>query len=193
MESQDEQELKSLMIQAAGGNRQAYKALLGRIEMLVRPFVKNILTRAALAGSGAEEDVVQEILLGVHSKRETFDPSQSFLPWMYAIARYKAIDYLRFAQARAVSRTSSIDDPESGLPQLAARGTSPTDRLEVEQALEKLPGKQRDLIRMMKLEGLSVQEASLRTGFSPSDVRVSVHRGLKALRKILGGSPDENG
>jgi RNA polymerase sigma-70 factor (ECF subfamily) len=188
MDSQDERELKSLMLEAANGSREAYKALLGRIEMLVRPFVKNILTRAALAGTGAEEDVVQEILLGVHAKRETFDPTQAFLPWMYAIARYKAIDYLRFARARSLARTSSLDDPEGTIPELVSPDSNPGDRLDVHQMLERLPPKQRDCLRLVKIEGLSVQEVSLKTGFSPSDVRVSVFRGIKALRKILGGS-----
>jgi RNA polymerase sigma-70 factor (ECF subfamily) len=193
MDSQDERELKSLMLKAAGGSREAYKTLLGRIEVLARPFVKNILTRAGLGGTGAEEDIVQEILLGVHAKRESYDPSQPFLAWMYAIARYKAIDYLRFAKVRSLAKTASLDDPEGGVPELFANESSPGDRLDARKLLEKLPPKQRDLLRMVKLEGLSVQEASLKTGFSPSDVRVSVHRGIKALRKILGGSPNENG
>src|SRR4051812_42219319 len=171
MDSQDERELKSLMLEAAGGNREAYRALLKRIEMLARPFVKNILTRAGLAGGGAEEDVVQEVLLGIHSKRETFDPGQAFLPWMYAIARYKAIDYLRFARSRSLSKADSLDDPESALPELASLEGNPGDRLDVRKMLEQLPPKQRDLVKLIKLEGLSVQEASFKTGFSPTDVR----------------------
>src|SRR4051812_6524018 len=114
MDNQDEQELKRLMLEASEGNRESYKALLKGIEKFVRPFVRNILTRAALGGAGAEEDVVQEILLGVHTKRDSFDPSQAFLPWMYAIAKYKAIDYLRFARVRG--GTSSFDDPAAHIP-----------------------------------------------------------------------------
>jgi RNA polymerase sigma-70 factor (ECF subfamily) len=186
MDSQDEQELKSLMEAAAKGSREAYRTLLKRIEVLVRPFVKNTLTRAGLPVSGADEEIVQEILLGIHLKRETFDPSQAFLPWMYAIARYKAIDYLRFAQVRSLSKTDEWQESAS------EGGSDPGDRLDVNQGLKQLPPKQRDLVRMVKLEGLSVQEASLKTGFSPADVRVSVHRGLKALKKILGGSTREN-
>jgi RNA polymerase sigma-70 factor (ECF subfamily) len=182
MDTQEERELKSLWLLARQGKRESYKAVLQRIEKLLRPFVKNILSRAALTGSGAEEDIVQEILLAVHSKQETFDPAQSFLPWMYAIARYKAIDYLRFARVRR--STSSIDDESA--PELIAESGNPSDRLDVNAMLQELPAKQRDLVRMVKLEGLSVQEAALKTGFSPSDIRVSVHRGLKALRKLLG-------
>jgi RNA polymerase sigma-70 factor (ECF subfamily) len=89
---------------------------------------------------------------------------------------------------RSLSRNSSLDDPESAIPEPEAQGGNPGDRLDVQAGLEQLPAKQRDLVKMIKLDGLSVQEACLKTGYSPSDVRVSVHRGLKALKKILGGT-----
>jgi DNA-directed RNA polymerase specialized sigma24 family protein len=46
---------------------------------------------------------------------------------------------------------------------------------------------------MVKLEGLSVEETSGRTGYSPTDVRVSVHRALKALRRIATASEEDGG
>ncbi len=41
------------------------------------------------------EDLVQEILLAVHSKRHTWRPGEPVAPWLFAIARYKAIDAYR--------------------------------------------------------------------------------------------------
>jgi RNA polymerase sigma-70 factor (ECF subfamily) len=59
--------------------------------------------------------------------------------------------------------------------------------------LKTLPDKQRRVLRMVKLEGLSVEETSGRTGYSQTDVRVSVHRALKALRKQVEPVTDEDG
>jgi RNA polymerase sigma-70 factor (ECF subfamily) len=46
-------------------------------------------------GAHEAEDLVQEILIGLHGKRHTWDPARPFLPWLHAIARYKLIDFTR--------------------------------------------------------------------------------------------------
>ena len=51
--------------------------------------------------------------------------------------------------------------------------------------LRALPPKMSRAIRYVKLEGLSVREAAARSGMSPSAVKVSVHRGLKALARLI--------
>ena len=45
----------------------------------------------------------------------------------------------------------------------------------------------RQAISATKVEGLSVSEAAARSGMSESAVKVSVHRGLKALASLVGG------
>jgi RNA polymerase sigma-70 factor (ECF subfamily) len=56
---------------------------------------------------------------------------------------------------------------------------------DIETLLAHLPEKQRETIRLVKLEELSVREAADRAGISESDVKVSVHRGMKKLSKII--------
>jgi RNA polymerase sigma-70 factor (ECF subfamily) len=54
-------------------------------------------------------------------------------------------------------------------------------RMDIEQLLGLLPGKQAAAIRSTRIEGSSVAEAAAGAGLGESDIKVSVHRGLKAL------------
>ena len=71
-------------------------------------------------------------------------------------------------------------------PPVTMKPPMPADVLKL---LDALPEKQRLPIRLMKLEGLSVVEAARMAGMSESAVKVGVHRGLKALAKMIGGAP----
>ena len=87
------------------------------------------------------------------------------------------MDYLRRTKA-------SIND----LPiEDAGEVTAQDDRTHVESSLDLqklmagLSPKVRQVIQYVKLDGLSVTEAAARCGMSESNIKVSVHRGLKAL------------
>ena len=59
--------------------------------------MKSLAPRLVRAGLGAHEaeDLVQEILIGLHGKRHTWDSARPLLPWLHAITRYKLIDFTR--------------------------------------------------------------------------------------------------
>ena len=172
-----EQELSGLMRSAQEGQAEAYRTLLVKLQGLAMRYVRRALGGRYRVEPSQCEDVVQDILLGVHTKRHTHDPVRFFLPWFYAIARYKVIDEIRrLAAARQVDSLSDEEDPATVGPDLATA-------MDVRSMLRTLPDKQRRVLRMVKLEGLSVEETSGRTGYSQTDVRVSVHRALKALRR----------
>ncbi len=175
-DSPQEQQLSGLMVKAQAGDTAAYRALLEELERLAQRYVRRALGVGRGMDASRCEDVVQEILLGVHAKRHTHSPVQFFLPWFYAIARYKVIDEIR--RIVAARRTDSLSDDLD----VAAHETDWSAALDVEDLLKTLPEKQRTLVKLVKLEGLSIEEASGRTGYSESDVKVSIHRALKALR-----------
>lgn len=186
--SKDEIMLSALMRKSLDGDPESYRLLLEKVKDLMTPFVANTLSKFGLSASGGQEDVLQEILLGIHLKRATFDPSQFFLPWMYAIARYKAIDYLRRNKAtfKSVYIEESFEEFElSEAPELGVG-------LDLESLCDRLPQKQRDLLLLVKVDGLSINEAALKTGFSVSDVKVTVHRALKELKKQAKDAGHEN-
>jgi RNA polymerase sigma-70 factor, ECF subfamily len=172
----NEPELRALMMAGLDGDAAAHKALLETLSSQLRAYFKAQLGRFN-RGPVEAEDLVQEALIAIHTRRHTYDPSQLFTPWVYGIARYKFVDYLRRTKA-------SIND----LPiEDAGEVTAQDDRTHVESSLdlEKLMAglspRVRQAIQYVKLDGLSVSEAAVRCGMSESNVKVSVHRGLKAL------------
>jgi RNA polymerase sigma-70 factor (ECF subfamily) len=181
--SKEEQELSALMRNAQGGDRASYHVLLEKVQVLVKSFVTHSLAKTGRESNlDAANDIVQETLLGIHAKRHTYDPDRYFLPWMYAIARYKIIDYFRFRKTHA--HTISLDIP-GVLENIQTDDHNPTAAMDAGILLAVLPDKQQLLLKLVKLDGLSIYEASLKTGFSTSDVKVSLHRGLKTLQKKL--------
>lgn len=176
----NEDELKELMLASQMGDAQANRLLLKRLGAHLRAFYKGRLAR--LDRSAAEaEDLVQDALIAIHMKRHTYLPDQPFMPWVYAIARYKLIDYLR--KTRALSADILIDQAE----ELAARD----EHAEVESGrdigrlLAHLPPRTRHLIQSVKLEGASVRDTADRFGMSESAVKVAVHRGIVFLSRLI--------
>ena len=169
------------MRESQGGDQKAYNALLEKVQTLLTPFVINSLGKTS-QNKDVANDIVQEALLAIHAKRDTFDPDRFFLPWMYAIARYKVIDYFRFRKSHA--HLLSIETP--GIwEQLSTPTPNQIAQSDTETLLKGLPMKQKKLLELVKLKGLSIQEASLETGFSTSDIKVSLHRGLKFLQRQI--------
>ena len=176
MRISDEQ-LRALMLAGLDGNGEAHAALLGLLASLLRPFYR----RRMRADADDIEDLVQETLIAVHDRRASYDRRRAFTPWLFAIARYKMIDHFRRR-----SRLQPID----GLDEmLVAEGFEDASlaRVDVARLLDRLPPKQARAIRDTRIEGLSVAEAAARAGIGESDVKVSVHRGLKALAARVKG------
>ncbi|TWA97240.1 sigma-70 family RNA polymerase sigma factor [Bradyrhizobium stylosanthis] len=175
-----EAELKALMIASQRGDAAAYRVLLSKLVPRLRGYYKRRLTGVGRSADEAE-DLLQETLLAVHLKRHTYDPEALFTPWLQAIARYKLIDHLRSTKASRMDvpiedhlELSATDD------HAAAEGTHDMTSL-----LARLPLKTRQAIEAVKLEGKSVAETAERYGMSESNVKVSIHRGLKALASFL--------
>jgi len=185
-DSSDEKELSALMRLAQDGDAEAYRRLLSRIKAMMESYVKNSLLRLGRAAPALADDLTQEILLGLHAKRNTYDPKQFFLPWLYAIARYKVIDFIRDTKKRSVHVPLEAEHLEVAHAEFVS--DSAFSSVDTHTLIAMLPQKQKDVLMMVKLDGLSVSEASLKTGFSESDIKVTVHRALKTLRKKLKGS-----
>lgn len=170
-----EQRLRRLMIDGLSGDGTAYRDLLRELTPRLRAFF-----RRRLVGWPEDcEDLVQETLLAVHARRHTYDAGQPFTAWAYAVARYKLVDWHRRHRRR-----EALHDPvEDRIEELFAEMEHDAcdAQRDVRAMLETLPAKQREPIRLVKLEGLSVAEAAARTGLSASAVKIGVHRGLRAL------------
>lgn len=171
----------ALMRAANAGDEASYGRLLREIAPVLRAFARRALARGGRGADADAEDAVQDTLLAIHLKRATWDEARPFGPWMRAVARHKVIDLAR-RRGRDAARvaTATIDDLADILPAPAPDLRAGTD---LARHLDALPPRQREAVRAITLDGLSVREAAARLGVGEGAVRVSLHRSLKALAR----------
>jgi RNA polymerase sigma factor (sigma-70 family) len=169
----DEATLTRLAGLAQSGDKQAYAAMLTACRgWLLRYYHRKVPPEQI-------EDLVQDTLLSLHRKLASYDPSRPVIPWMAAIARYRFVDHLRIAYHNAAD---AIEDDMA-----LAQDDEPalTARLSLDRLFEALPDAQCRAIELVKIEGLSISEASTSTGQSESLIKVNIHRGLKRLSALI--------
>ena len=166
---------------AQTGDERAYSTLLH--ELL--PVLRRIVGRRAGQAQDVE-DIVQEVLISLHSVRQTFDPSRPFVPWLLAICSRRIIDAGRSRRRRELNETTVATMPET-LPgsQTNSGASGPHEGEDLELALQELSPGHREAIELLKVQGLSLQEASTVTGRSIASLKVAVYRAIRALRSRL--------
>ncbi|URW76702.1 sigma-70 family RNA polymerase sigma factor [Sphingomonas donggukensis] len=174
-----EDQLRRWMIGGLDGDSRAYAALLDALVPMLRAFFARRLTGAA----EDVEDLVQDTMIALHTRRASYDRNRVFSAWCYAIARHKMVDFFR--RRRVTVPIDALEDI------LVAEGfeDAACARMDIDRLLGTLSPKQARIIRETRIEGLTTAEAARRGTIGESDVKVSAHRGLTALaRRIRGGA-----
>jgi len=170
---------------AVGGDRQAVERLLTHISPLVVRYCRariGLHERSAVSA----EDVAQEVCLAVLKALPGFqDQGRPFLAFVYGIAHNKVADV-----HRAAARNKS--EPMADVPDVPETQAGPEQRamqsdLTVRMAalLRVLPAKQREILVLRVVVGLSAEETAEAVGTTPGAVRVAQHRALLRLRKTI--------
>lgn len=168
----DDKTLSCLAELSQRGDKAAYRQFLVVCTAWLRPFYARRIAPCEI------DDLVQETLLAVHNKLATYDVQRPFLPWLAAIARYRWVDRLR-----QVYRAR-----EEMLPELASDVVEQdvvAARLSIDALFRLVPAAQASAIRLVKIEGLSIAEASVQLGQSQASVKVNVHRGLRKMASLI--------
>ncbi|MFJ7216546.1 RNA polymerase sigma factor ShbA [Amycolatopsis sp. NPDC098790] len=169
---------------AVEGDPRAVERLLAAIRPLVVRYCRARIGHKECAGISAD-DVAQEVCLAVLTALPNYrDSGRPFLAFVYGIAQHKVAD-----ARRAAARNRAEPVPE--LPEQHATGRGPeSDALAGElnkrmsEALRLLPLRQREVVVLRVVVGLSAEETSDALGISPGGVRVAQHRALAQLRKV---------
>ena len=176
--AESEARLKSWMLGGLDGDAAAHSELLRALVPLLHSFFRRRL-------HGVEEDVedlVQETLISVHTRRASYDRTRPFTAWLYAVARYRMVDHYR--RRRLSVPIEEVDDilvTEGFEEALSAH-------MDVDRLLSALSPKQARAIRDTHIDGQSIAEAAVGAGIGESDVKVSVHRGLRAIVNRIRGT-----
>lgn len=176
-----EAQYRDWMLAALMGDADAYRKLLQGLTRHLRSYYGRRLDVAVA------EDAVQETLIAIHTRRATYDPALPFTAWVYGIARYKLIDEYRRHKRRA---TVPLDEAGDLFGHDEAQDA--IARRDVGKLLDKLPPAKRQLVKDVKLDGVSIAEAAKRTGMSESSVKVTIHRALKSLGEDLRDREDRD-
>jgi RNA polymerase sigma-70 factor (ECF subfamily) len=171
--AREEDRLGDMMRLALAGNSAVYAELLKEVAKLARGSARSMLRRRSQSDADLE-DVIQEVLLAVHLKRDTWDAARPFGPWLGAIVRHKLIDAMRRRRLGDVS----VDEIADILP---AQTAAPTDAHDVERTLSSLPERPRAIVRAIAIEGRSAAQVGADFGMNEGAVRVALHRALKDL------------
>lgn len=160
------------------GDKRAFRELFGRYSsMLLSMHMRGMRSQKDAS------DLVQKTFLQLHRVKDSFQQGRSLRPWLMTIGLNVKRQHLRTIKRRPedVLELDGRSDPAQAPydPEVRER------REAVHMALQRLPDKQREVIELHWLSGLSMAEVAEVLGASKSAVKVRAHRGYEQLRQIL--------
>ncbi len=178
-------DLAILVAAAVNGER----AALDRVLRWVRPLVLRYC-RARVGGQeksfASADDVAQEVCLAVLTALPSYrDQGRPFLSFVYGIASHKVADAHRNAARNRADLVPELPDtPElTEGPEAQVLQNEVTGRMA--KLLHNLPERQREVLILRVVVGLSAEETAEAVGSTAGAVRVAQHRGLSRLRNLL--------
>ena len=174
--SYEDNEIKfvQLMQLAQNGNNSAYENLLQEISPLLRGFIFK-----RIGDSSDNEDILQEILFGIHRAGHTYNTARPFTSWMFAIADYKVKDYLRSQYRKKQLKQIDFIEAEELLAKQITE--EPKSKELLNELFAVLPKTQRRIVYMMKIDGYTAEQVAKSMDMSVSNVKVTAHRAYKLL------------
>jgi RNA polymerase sigma-70 factor (ECF subfamily) len=175
-----ERDWSKLMARAQDGDSHAYRLLLQELV----PYLRSIAARC-FRQAGEIEDAVQDVLLTIHMVRHVYDPGRPFGPWLVAIANRRFIDRLR-RETRLRAREMALSAAHETFPEPQTNlGREASEEAALAEAINTLPPEQRQAVTLLKLNEMSLKEASAMSGRSIASLKVATHRAIRNLRTIL--------
>jgi RNA polymerase sigma-70 factor (ECF subfamily) len=158
----------SLVEAARRGDRAAFAALYAQFARTVHGILLSRVPRIDV------EDLVQDVFLSAMERLSSLRDPAAFGGWLAAIARNRAVDFLR----RAPRTAEFVEDR-------ASTDGDPTEALAILAVVRRLPEAYRETLTLRLVEGMTGPEIAARTGLTEGSVRVNLHRGMKQLRAQL--------
>ena len=130
------------------------------------------------------EDLLQNTWLRIHKARHTYRTGAPVLPWVFAIAKHVRVDGYRKRRRIQQYEITTESLPECSPPQESPRAETPT----FDSLIADLPESQREVLTMLKVNGLSLDEVAQATSSSVGSVKQKASRAYAKLRTLLSNS-----
>ncbi len=182
---------------AVGAAAQGDRAALSLVLETVRPLVVRYCRArvgSAERGQLSADDVAQEVCLAVMTALPRYqDQGRPFMAFVYGIAAHKVADAHRSAARNRA-------EPVADVPEVMALDGSPEDfalnsesSREMKKLLQVLPEKQREILILRLVMGLSAEETAAAVGSTAGAIRVAQHRAIARLKKEVTRAGERNG
>uniref|UniRef100_A0A5Q5BG97 RNA polymerase, sigma-24 subunit, RpoE n=2 Tax=unclassified Mycobacterium TaxID=2642494 RepID=A0A5Q5BG97_MYCSS len=174
--------LDAVVAEAVAGNRDALREVLETIRPIVVRYCRARIGATERSGLSAD-DVAQEVCLAAITALPRYkDQGRPFLAFVYGIAAHKIADAHRSASRNKSDPTDVVPERfsgEAGPEQLAINAESSA---RMEKLLGVLPDKQREILILRVVVGMSAEETAEAVGSTAGAVRVAQHRALARLK-----------
>jgi RNA polymerase sigma-70 factor (ECF subfamily) len=176
--------LEILMAQYQQGDFNAAAVLIDRLSPQLHRFF------VAQSGSRADaDDLLQETWLRIHKVRHTYRPGEPVLPWFYAIARRVRVDHYR-KSIRTTTHRQALEEMSRIAAPVSAESGRPDS---LSTLLAPLSEGEREVIEMLKVEGMSLEEVARATSSTVGSVKQKAHRAYKKLRETMSATAFRKG
>jgi len=180
--------LDAAVAEAVAGSRDALREVVETIRPIVVRYIRARIGSAERSGLSAD-DVAQEVCLAAIQALPRYqDQGRPFLAFVYGIASHKVADAHRAAARNRSEPTEVVPERfslDAGPEQMALQSDSAA---RMKKLLEVLPEKQREILTLRIVVGLSAEETAEAVGSTPGAVRVAQHRALARLKSEISGS-----
>ena len=180
--------LDAAVAEAAAGSRDALREVVETIRPIVVRYVRARIGAAERSGLSAD-DVAQEVCLAAIQALPRYqDQGRPFLAFVYGIASHKVADAHRAAARNKSDPTDVVPERyslDAGPEQMALRSDSAA---RMDKLLALLPDKQREILTLRIVVGLSAEETAEAVGSTPGAVRVAQLRALARLKSDIAGA-----
>ena len=169
---------RSLMALTQKGDPGAYRRFLDEIGPLLLGYV-----RKRVYDPDQVLDAYQDLLLTLHKALPTYDPARPLGPWLFTVARNSLL--VTLGRKRRISEREIPTEKLQDVAEAKEPGDGEGLGDELYRALRALPKMNRQAVELLKIQGLSLEEASRKLGISVPALKVRAHRGYQYLRKSL--------
>ena len=164
------------------GEHNAYAVLVDRYKHMVFTLALKIVKNREDA-----EEVAQDTFIKAYNALKDFKGESKFSTWLYKIAYYRSLDYLKKNKRQVVTTFIDISE-EYNIATMddALEGMELKERAQIiKHAIQELPADDAVLITLYYFEMLSMNEISKVMELPPNTIKVRLFRGRKRLAKIL--------